>query len=501
MESNLEQQENMREVDDAPKTSERVSEPERVAEFERSPKAPEALIPLAFLGLGLYRAWIEIVFVGSFVPFPVSDISLRDVFDWSMVAVSLLCVVLARRIGPFFNKRSVFIGAGIATTTATVLMFLTCVMPQAPAALGMVASVLGGAGIAFIILIWSELYGCLNPVRVALYYSGSIVAGAVVLYIYKGFMFPWLFVMSALLPACSLLCARRGFSELPVGERPSITWARFKVPWKAMVFMAAYALGYGLMETHMYGGVFGPHSAPGTLLMGVLVFVAVLIRGDRFNFGIIYRVALPLIVVALFVVPAFGHVPGDVAGWCMSAAYTGQSILIMLVMSSICYRLGVSAIWLFGLERAIRQIAMWLGRMLAAWAEGVDVLGASGETIVSLLAVAAVFAAALLLFSERDLTSRRGADFIEGGVGAAAALRKQELSDRCAEIARTYKLSSREEEVLLLLAKRKTVGIIQRELFIANGTAKAHVRHIYRKLGIHTRQELFDLLGVTEGHF
>ena len=27
-------------------------------------------IPLFFLGLGVYRAWIEIVFVGSFVEFP-----------------------------------------------------------------------------------------------------------------------------------------------------------------------------------------------------------------------------------------------------------------------------------------------------------------------------------------------------------------------------------------------------------------------------------------------
>ena len=35
-----------------------------------------------------------------------------------------------------------------------------------------------------------------------------------------------------------------------------------------------------------------------------------------------------------------------------------------------------------------------------------------------------------------------------------------------------------------------------RDRFIANGTAKAHVRHIYQKLDIHTRQELFDLLGV-----
>ncbi len=72
--------------------------------------------------------------------------------------------------------------------------------------------------------------------------------------------------------------------------------------------------------------------------------------------------------------------------------------------------------------------------------------------------------------------------------------RKQELADRCAEIARRYKLSAREEEVLLLLAQHKTVGIIERELVIANGTAKAHVRHIYQKLDIHTRQELFDLL-------
>ena len=32
------------------------------------------------------------------------------------------------------------------------------------------------------------------------------------------------------------------------------------------------------------------------------------------------------------------------------------------------------------------------------------------------------------------------------------------------------------------------------ELIIAEGTAKAHTRHIYEKLGINTRQELLDLL-------
>ena len=125
-----------------------------------------------------------------------------------------------------------------------------------------------------------------------------------------------------------------------------------------------------------------------------------------------------------------------------------------------------------------------------------DILAGYGETLVSLLAIIAVIVATMVLFNEKDLSSRWGANFIEGGTDTAAVLRKQELEERCKEVARQYKLSAREEEVLQLLAERKTVGIIERELVIANGTAKAHVRHIYQKLDIHTRQELFDLLGI-----
>ena len=178
----------------------------------------------------------------------------------------------------------------------------------------------------------------------------------------------------------------------------------------------------------------------------------------------------------------------------MSGAYTAQSIIIMLIMANICYRFGVSAIWLFGIERGVRQVVMWLGRMTADAVESQEVLGAMGDMAVALLALVAVVAATTILLSERDLTSRWGANFLSGGTDSAALARKQELADRCAEIARRYKLSAREEEVLLLLAQHKTVGIIERELVIANGTAKAHVRHIYQKLDIHTRQELFDLL-------
>ncbi len=57
---------------------------------------------------------------------------------------------------------------------------------------------------------------------------------------------------------------------------------------------------------------------------------------------------------------------------------------------------------------------------------------------------------------------------------------------------------SAEQEVLALLAEGKTGRVIQQqELFIAEGTFKAHTRHIYEKMGINSRKELFELLGLS----
>uniref|UniRef100_A0A7C9JDR8 DNA-binding response regulator n=1 Tax=Muribaculaceae bacterium Z82 TaxID=2304548 RepID=A0A7C9JDR8_9BACT len=490
------------ETDRAGTDSARAAEPDAEATHEERSRWPRGsfFVPLAFLGLGVYRAWIEIVFVGSFTSFPaafggVAGLSVRDLFDWSMVATAIFCTLLARKISPFFNKPFLFAFGGLLLVTSTVLMFASCWVPDITSLAKVPAAVLGGVGIALVILVWSELYSCLNPLRVALYYSASIVVGALIIYVYRGFYLPWLFALTALLPVISLIAAWRGFESLPAPELPSVTWMRFSVPWKAVLFMAAYAFGYGLMEGGMYEGAFGPHSAPGTVAVAALVFIGVALRGGRFDFSIIYRVALPLVVVAFTLVPLFGNVQGAAASFCMAGAYTAQSIIIMLIMANICYRFGVSAIWLFGIERSVRQIAMWLGRTTADVAESANLLGDGGGAAVSLLAVLAVVVATTILLSERDLSSRWGANFLSGGMDSAAAIRKQELADRCAEISRQYKLSAREEEVLLLLAQHKTVGIIERELLIANGTAKAHVRHIYQKLNIHTRNELFDLLG------
>lgn len=69
------------------------------------------------------------------------------------------------------------------------------------------------------------------------------------------------------------------------------------------------------------------------------------------------------------------------------------------------------------------------------------------------------------------------------------------LPATCDAISQQYGLTPREEEVLILLAQRKSVADIEVELFISNPTAKTHVRNIYRKLGIHKRAELLAMVG------
>lgn len=70
-----------------------------------------------------------------------------------------------------------------------------------------------------------------------------------------------------------------------------------------------------------------------------------------------------------------------------------------------------------------------------------------------------------------------------------------ETFDRCCgEFAEEFDLSKREVDVLKLLAQGNSSQHIQEALFIAAGTVNYHTRNIYAKLGVHSKQEVIDLV-------
>ena len=68
------------------------------------------------------------------------------------------------------------------------------------------------------------------------------------------------------------------------------------------------------------------------------------------------------------------------------------------------------------------------------------------------------------------------------------------VDERCEVLSQQKGLTKRETEVLHLLARGRTGVFIQHELCVSYNTIKAHVKHIYQKLDVHTHQELIDLV-------
>ena len=64
-------------------------------------------------------------------------------------------------------------------------------------------------------------------------------------------------------------------------------------------------------------------------------------------------------------------------------------------------------------------------------------------------------------------------------------------------MAERFGLSPRERDVFELLVRGRSIEYIAQSLTISFNTAKSHIRHIYVKADVHSRQELIDLAHET----
>lgn len=58
------------------------------------------------------------------------------------------------------------------------------------------------------------------------------------------------------------------------------------------------------------------------------------------------------------------------------------------------------------------------------------------------------------------------------------------------DFAHSHNLTRREEEICLLVLQGRTNREIAEELHVSIGTVKTHVRHIFEKVGVGTREDL-----------
>lgn len=72
------------------------------------------------------------------------------------------------------------------------------------------------------------------------------------------------------------------------------------------------------------------------------------------------------------------------------------------------------------------------------------------------------------------------------------------LDRRCVLLGSRCGLTAREQEVLILWAHGRSSPYIQETLVISANTVASHTKHIYQKIGVHSRQELLDELALVQ---
>ena len=190
-------------------------------------------------------------------------------------------------------------------------------------------------------------------------------------------------------------------------------------------------------------------------------------------------------------------VPGDflfgqtVSSYLVSASYTLFGFVVAVVLYDLAKRASMPIAPLVAASEGT-QLFVQLGGLTSHAIEHAPI----ADITVALVSAVVLLAAFALLFSERELAGRWGVRVLQESLAQGDSDPVALLMARCAEFARTHGLTPREEEVLRELALRKDTRDIANDLLIAPGTLRAHTRHIYEKAGIHSREELYGMLGV-----
>lgn len=237
------------------------------------------------------------------------------------------------------------------------------------------------------------------------------------------------------------------------------------------------------------------------LMLGLLYLL--LIRGEHQEDRLFSLVVL-LIMAGMLLEAVLLERDVFIAHTCIFVGFKCFTILVWLVV----YGLGVRNITVmvpfFGAAEGLGSLGRCVGSQLG---QEVVMLGADSFLSVQ----AAILCLALFFFicvwvgfrtfsfteAIRGIETVEAVEVVatdEAAAEAALPSTNERLCTRCDELARQASLTPRETEIFELLARGRNAQFIMDTLTITRNTAKAHIRHIYTKLGVHSQQELLSLV-------
>lgn len=345
---------------------------------------------------------------------------------------------------------------------------------------------------ACLLLLWMQHFGKFWRYRYAYGLAGSFVLGAAIFAVATGLQGVYEGAVHAAMPLFSLACWRY-MSYISKGiQTPHSTSAGVTTTLLPRIspISAGFGVAFGfLFAFGRFSGsiIFSPWElvllACGCVLGAIAYAVAVRLSMSYLQTGQAYRIAvIALIVVCLGYLFVLDNLLLCMVGLVGVFSWTGMALLVSLTaaivrnprkqiyLTSCC-----GLLWL--------PLGLLVGSLTALALEGPFAVAAVDFPMMA--AVYVVLLAIVILFPA--LPGNLAPDYEE-------VIEQGGFMSCCNSVAREYALSARETEVMILLARGKTAKRIAEELVVSPATVHTHVAHIYRKMGINSKEELLDAI-------
>lgn len=224
-------------------------------------------------------------------------------------------------------------------------------------------------------------------------------------------------------------------------------------------------------------------SGAGLLMGGAALWAGRGILGERPAFLACRDVAFPAALAAVY----------------LSTLFSGPGASLPVLLFDIAYAIILAIIWLEPLHGARGLgVPVWLCAGFlsykAGWYVGVLTLATLQvpwlATATTVCALTALMALTVAQFVARSRERQQ-----EGP--ATLPTERDYFALACAKVQDDFGLTAREMDVFGLLARGRTSAYIQKALSISDGTARTHISHIYKKLGVKSQQALLDVVEET----
>lgn len=425
---------------------------------------------------------------------------------------------------PSLFKRDTTTSSTLCLTLGFAGIFASSLFPNVTVRLG--AAFLLGLGSALSFVMWMRLFGDQENQVAQRIISGSalsaifylVLANITHLWFYAAAVFLLVALNAVFLRRC-----RQGVFEktsLPVvgkdGKDALINI--ISSTWRYMFCVASigYASGMSRIFVQQSGGsAFSVSLAMGAgMLLSTLALALLWAKSaKRLSFSAVYTVLFFVIMTGFLFLPFLGIEYRLIFAGIANAAFSVASIFMMILCIRVAALRQIDVVGVFGVFASIVYGSVLVGRAIGSVAsQFYDISQILVITLMSLYLLS--FAGVLLNFRsknrEADIDPSASKD--TEAVGAEEAPPSSEPPQPSAPLVRnivvaqdmvpiysrmikkTYGLSNRETDVLELIIRGRDVARIAETLFVSENTVRSHSKNLYRKLNVHNRQQVFDLV-------